>query len=135
MFLHRQVKSIGTCFSAISSLDLTEWKGSFCKSDQVLFCFEWPSLIRLVQVRIVLAKPCLCFLGWWHHDWSRKEFCERPRGGREDIVVYFDQQTHACTCICMVENDKKRLKMIKNILFSSCVREAHVRLMYKYEVF
>ena len=22
-------------------------------------------------------------------------------------VVYFDQQTHACACVCMVENDEK----------------------------
>ena len=43
-------------------------------------------------------------------------------------VVYFDQQMHACACICMVENDKKRYKIIKKNLFSSCVRKAHERL-------
>ena len=29
-------------------------------------------------------------------------------------VVYFDQQTHAWASVCMVENDKKCLKIIKN---------------------
>ena len=31
--------------------------------------------------------------------------------------------------------EKKCFKMIKNILFSSCVQEAHVRLTYKYKAF
>ena len=31
----------------------------------------------------------------------------------------------------MAENNKKRFKIIKNILFSSCVQEAHVRLTYE----
>ena len=44
------------------------------------------------------------------------------------FVVYFYQQMHACACVRMVENDKKRSKIIQNILFSSCVGEAHVRL-------
>ena len=36
--------------------------------------------------------------------------------------MYFDQQTHACACIGMVDNNnKKRSKIIKNILFSSCI--------------
>ena len=47
-------------------------------------------------------------------------------GGKTCCV--FDQPTHVCACVRMVENDKKRSKTIKNILFSSCVREAHVRL-------
>ena len=34
---------------------------------------------------------------------------------------------HACACVCMVENDKKRSKIIQNILFSSCARDAHVK--------
>ena len=33
------------------------------------------------------------------------------------IVVYFDQQTHACACIRMVENDEKHWKMMKKYLF------------------
>ena len=28
-------------------------------------------------------------------------------------VVYFDQRTHACACVRMVENDKKHSKIIK----------------------
>ena len=46
-------------------------------------------------------------------------------------VVNFDQQLNACACFCMVENDEKRFKIIKNILFSSCVWEAHVRPTFK----
>ena len=34
---------------------------------------------------------------------------------------------HACACVGMVENNKKCSKIIKNILFSSCPHEAHVR--------
>ena len=33
------------------------------------------------------------------------------------LVVYFDQQTHACACIRMVENDQKHSKMSKKYLF------------------
>ena len=33
------------------------------------------------------------------------------------IVVYFDQRTHACVCVCMVENDKKHSKMSKKVIF------------------
>ena len=36
--------------------------------------------------------------------------------------------THAFACVGMVENNKRRSKIIKNILFSSCVQGAHVRL-------
>ena len=38
---------------------------------------------------------------------------------RYTIVVYFDQRAHACTCVCMVENDLKHLKMNKKVPFSS----------------
>ena len=48
---------------------------------------------------------------------------------KELFVVYFEQRMHACPCVCMVENNKNCSKIIKNILFSSCVRKAHVRLM------
>ena len=40
---------------------------------------------------------------------------------------------HACACVCMVENDEKCSKIIENILFSSCAREAHVKLTYQCE--
>ena len=43
-------------------------------------------------------------------------------------VVYFDQRTHACACVCMVENDQNHCKMSEKVLFSSCVREAYERL-------
>ena len=35
------------------------------------------------------------------------------------FVVHFDQRMHACTCICMVEDNEKHLKTIKKVLFSS----------------
>ena len=44
------------------------------------------------------------------------------------FVVYFDQRTHACACVRMVENDQNHSKMSKRVLFSSCVREAYERL-------
>ena len=46
-------------------------------------------------------------------------------------VVYFDQQTHACAYVCMVENNQKHSKVSKKVLFSSCTQEAHVRLTRK----
>ena len=48
-------------------------------------------------------------------------------------VVYFDQQTHAWACIGMVEIDEKHSKIMKKVPFSSCVLEAHVRLMKENE--
>ena len=50
-----------------------------------------------------------------HHLWSI-------------FVVYFDQRTHGCACIHMVENDKKCSKFIKTYFISSCVLEAQIRL-------
>ena len=41
-------------------------------------------------------------------------------------VVCFDQRMHACSCICMVENNEKHSKIMKKIPFSSCTWEAHV---------
>ena len=38
-------------------------------------------------------------------------------------VVYFDQRTHAH----MGENNEKRSKIIKKVVFLSCLREAHVQ--------
>ena len=38
------------------------------------------------------------------------------------------QPVNACACVCMVEKDKKHFKIIKNILFYSCVGYTHVRL-------
>ena len=40
-------------------------------------------------------------------------------------VVYFDQPTHACACVRMVENDQNHSKMTKKVPFLSCVREAY----------
>ena len=39
------------------------------------------------------------------------------------IVVYFDQQMHACTCVLMVKNNKKqkRYKIVKKVLLFSKV--------------
>ena len=47
------------------------------------------------------------------------------------IVVYFDQQTHACACVRMVENDQKHKKIMKKVPFCSCTPEAHERLTKK----
>ena len=44
-------------------------------------------------------------------------------------AIYFDQQTHACTCVHMVENDEKISKIMKKVPYPSCVPEAHVRLI------
>ena len=44
-------------------------------------------------------------------------------------VVYFNQQTHACTCVRMVNNNEKHWKMMKKVPFPSCAQEAHVRRM------
>ena len=30
-------------------------------------------------------------------------------------VVYFDQQTHACACIRMVENDQKQFNLLSSL--------------------
>ena len=49
------------------------------------------------------------------------------------FFVYFDQQTHACACVRMVENDKKHSKMMKKVLFLLFAREALVRRMKKNE--
>ena len=40
------------------------------------------------------------------------------------VVEYFNQRTHDCACVRMVENDWKSSKIIKNLLFSVCVWEA-----------
>ena len=40
-------------------------------------------------------------------------------------IVDFDQQMNAWACVHMVENDKKPLKMMKKVPFSSCAQEAH----------
>ena len=48
-------------------------------------------------------------------------------------VVYFDQRTHACACVRMVENDQNHCKMSEKVPFSSCVREAYERLTNKNE--
>ena len=33
------------------------------------------------------------------------------------LVVYFGQRTHACACVCMVENNQKHSKMTKKYFF------------------
>ena len=48
-------------------------------------------------------------------------------------VVYFDQRMHACSCVSMVENDKKHLKIMKKVHFPSCTQKAHVRLIRENE--
>ena len=41
------------------------------------------------------------------------------------IVVNFTQQTHACACVRMVQNNWKHPKISKKVPFSSCAQEAH----------
>ena len=36
-------------------------------------------------------------------------------------VVYFDQRTHACAWVCIVENDKKHSKVPLKLLCESCI--------------
>ena len=43
--------------------------------------------------------------------------------------VYFDQQRHACACICVVKNKENHWKIMKKVLFSSWAQEAHIKLM------
>ena len=49
--------------------------------------------------------------------------------------MYFEQRTHACACIRMVENDRKHKKMMKKVSFprfSSCaLHEPLIRMMEK----
>ena len=52
-----------------------------------------------------------------------------PSGKVCPCVVYFDQQTHACACIHMVENDQKHWIIMKKYLF----HHAYERLMKKKE--
>ena len=40
-------------------------------------------------------------------------------------VVYFDQQTHACACVHMVENNEKCLKIINKYFFITGMRDSH----------
>ena len=65
-------------------------------------------------------------------------YCQKPPNAffvflnslsNNSVVVYFDKRTHACTYVCMVENNKKHSKIMKKVPFSSCIQEAHVRLM------
>ena len=49
------------------------------------------------------------------------------------IVVYFNQQTHACACVHMVENNEKRYKIVKKVLFSWYPQETQVRLMQQHK--
>ena len=56
---------------------------------------------------------------WQNTEWISLKFCEHDRDNDEHYllnmtkkqlttttVVYFDQQAHACACVCMVENKK-----------------------------
>ena len=45
-------------------------------------------------------------------------------------AVYFDQGTHACACLRMVENDQKHKKIMKKVPLYHA-GEAHVRLTKK----
>ena len=48
---------------------------------------------------------------------------------KQTVVVYLDQWTHACACVCMDENNEKHLKMMKKVSFASCAWEVHERRM------
>ena len=49
------------------------------------------------------------------------------------VVVYFNQKTHACAWVRMVEINWKHWKMMKKVPFPSYTREAHKRLTKKNE--
>ena len=61
----------------IISMDWKKWK-------------KYYPILKSVHVQYLIILS-VCALYWFPHL----------------IVVYFDQQTHACACIRMVENDKK----------------------------
>ena len=46
-----------------------------------------------------------------------------------------ENQTHACACIRMVENDEKHSKMMKTLPFQSCAREALVNFFMSFKYF
>ena len=74
------------------------------------------------------GSPSICALRLCPNFYATKFF---SKVGRR--AVYFDQLTHACARVRMVENDEKHSKMSKKVPFSSCTREAHVRLTKKNE--
>ena len=51
------------------------------------------------------------------------------------IVVYFDQQTHACACIRMVENDQKPSFFIESLSWASRVHDEKGTFLLIFECF
>ena len=68
-----------------------------------------------------------CYDIWKRSAWKISEriivHIRQHLGDLKKTVVYFDQQTHACACVSMVENDEKHWKMIeKSTFFIMCTR-------------
>ena len=47
------------------------------------------------------------------------------------LVVYFDQQMHACACIRMIKKDKKRFKIIYLLVNTILRNTLHLRMLYR----
>ena len=47
----------------------------------------------------------------------------------DPFVVYFEERTHACACVCMVENNEKHSKIMNKYLYY----HAYKRLIKKNE--
>ena len=66
------------------------------ENNKTLFFCWW------YQMTFILTILLIFFVQWMH---AVLDMC----------VVYFDQQMHACTCVYMVRNNEKRLKIIKKV--------------------
>ena len=82
----------------------------FIQRFNLIYIIAVPSAIR--------STVCLAHSTW---IWVTNKHTKPPRlvVRLSLLVVYFGQQSHACACVCMVKNNRKRFKIIKNILFSS----------------
>ena len=98
----------------------------------LLFIQRFNLMYKIAVPSGIRSTVCLAHSTW---IWVTNKHTKPPRlvVRLSLLVVYFGQQSHACACVRMVINDRKRFKIIKNILFSSCAWEAHVRLMQKHE--
>ena len=54
---------------------------------------------------------------FWPQWWTSETWLSL---GVNAAVVYFNRQTHACACICMVENNERHYKSAKNNFFTEC---------------
>ena len=81
--------------------------------------------------KVKAASKGKAAIGFVYQDSTEKT--EEIPPGKLQAVVYFDQQTLACTCVCMFENEEKHLKIMNKVPFPLCAQEAHVRHTKKNE--